>query len=66
MAALLQAVRDLQTNQLTPGQQAQAQQVAHKLAGTLGVFGLNKTMHIARQLEYWLGDANPYSQNMRR
>jgi DNA-binding response OmpR family regulator/HPt (histidine-containing phosphotransfer) domain-containing protein len=40
-------------------QQAQAQQVAHKLAGTLGVFGLSKTMHIARQLEYWLGGREP-------
>ncbi|WP_427158652.1 response regulator [Aliinostoc sp. HNIBRCY26] len=59
MTFLLQTVRDLQTNQLAPGQQAQAQQVAHKLAGTLGVFGLTKTMHIARQLEYWLGGREP-------
>ncbi|HIK06193.1 MAG TPA: response regulator [Trichormus sp. M33_DOE_039] len=59
MTVLLQTVRDLQTNQLTPPQQAQAQQVAHKLAGTLGVFGLTKTMHIARQLEYWLGGREP-------
>ncbi|BAY32588.1 two-component response regulator [Nostoc carneum NIES-2107] len=55
MGILLQIIRDLQTNQLTPQQQAQGQQVAHKLAGTLGIFGLTKTMHIARQLEYWLG-----------
>ncbi|BAY97529.1 two-component response regulator [Tolypothrix tenuis PCC 7101] len=55
MGILLQIIRDLQTNQLTPQQQTQAQQVAHKLAGTLGIFGLTKTMHIARQLEYWLG-----------
>ncbi|MBD2214012.1 response regulator [Nostoc linckia FACHB-104] len=59
MAILLQTVRDLQTNQLTAQQQAQAQQVVHKLAGTLGIFGLTKTMHIARQLEYWLGGREP-------
>ncbi|MEA5568898.1 response regulator [Anabaena sp. UHCC 0399] len=59
MAVLLQAVRDLQTDRLQPQQQAQAQQVAHKLAGTLGIFGLSKTMHVARQLEYWLGGREP-------
>ncbi|QFS50371.1 response regulator [Nostoc sphaeroides] len=59
MTILLQVVRDLQTNQLKPQQQAQAQQVAHKLAGTLGIFGLSKTMHTARQLEYWLGGQEP-------
>ncbi|MBW4477804.1 MAG: response regulator [Tolypothrix brevis GSE-NOS-MK-07-07A] len=59
MTILLQAVKDLQTNQLKPPQQAQAQQVAHKLAGTLGIFGLTKTMHTARQLEYWLGGGEP-------
>ncbi|QIR39702.1 response regulator [Tolypothrix sp. PCC 7910] len=59
MGILLQTVRDLQTNQLTAQQQVQAQQVVHKLAGTLGIFGLTKTMHIARQLEYWLGGREP-------
>ncbi|MCC5645272.1 response regulator [Nostoc sp. CHAB 5824] len=59
MTILLQAVRDLQTNQLKSQQQEQAQQVAHKLAGTLGIFGLSKTMHIARQLDYWLGGREP-------
>ncbi|MDZ7957418.1 MAG: response regulator [Aulosira sp. DedQUE10] len=59
MTVLLQTVRDLQNNQLTPQHQAQAQQVVHKLAGTLGIFGLSKTMHIARQLEYWLGGREP-------
>ncbi|BAY10038.1 response regulator [Calothrix sp. NIES-2098] len=59
MSILLQTVTDLQTNQLTSQKQAQAHQVAHKLAGTLGIFGLTKTMHIARQLEYWLGGREP-------
>lgn len=59
MSILLQTVTDLQTNKLTPQKQAQAQQIVHKLAGTLGIFGLTKTMHIARQLEYWLGGREP-------
>ncbi|MBD2197001.1 MULTISPECIES: response regulator [Calothrix] len=59
IGVLLQTVRDLQANQLKTQQQAQAQQVAHKLAGTLGIFGLTKTIHIARQLEYWLGGREP-------
>lgn len=59
IAVLLQTVRDLQANQLKTSQQSQAQQVAHKLAGTLGIFGLTKTIHIARQLEYWLGGREP-------
>jgi DNA-binding response OmpR family regulator/HPt (histidine-containing phosphotransfer) domain-containing protein len=59
MRILLQTVTELQSDRLLPQQQAQAQQVAHKLAGTLGIFGLNKTMHIARQLEYWLGSREP-------
>ncbi|AKG22014.1 response regulator [Calothrix sp. 336/3] len=59
IAILLQAVRDLQANQLKPSQQLQAQQIAHKLAGSLGIFGLTKTMHLARQLEYWLGGREP-------
>ncbi|BAY64057.1 two-component response regulator [Calothrix brevissima NIES-22] len=59
IGVLLQTVRDLQANQLKTQQQAQAQQLAHKLAGTLGIFGLTKTIHIARQLEYWLGGREP-------
>jgi DNA-binding response OmpR family regulator/HPt (histidine-containing phosphotransfer) domain-containing protein len=59
MAALLQTVRNLQSDRLTPQQQAEAQQIAHKLAGTLGIFGLTKTTHLARQLEYWLGGREP-------
>lgn len=55
MAVLLQTVRDLQLDRLTAQQQAEAQQVAHTLAGTLGIFGLTKTTHLARQLENWLG-----------
>jgi DNA-binding response OmpR family regulator/HPt (histidine-containing phosphotransfer) domain-containing protein len=59
ITVLLEAVRYLQADQLQPQQQGQAQQIAHKLAGTLGIFGLTKTMHTARQLEYWLGGREP-------
>jgi DNA-binding response OmpR family regulator/HPt (histidine-containing phosphotransfer) domain-containing protein len=59
MTLLLQAVRDLQVDQLTPQQQVEAQQLAHKLAGTLSIFGLNKAVHLTRQLEYWLGTQEP-------
>lgn len=62
-AVLLQAVRDLQRDRLTAQQQAAAQQVAHTLAGTLGIFGLTKTTHLARQLEYWLGGREPLQPN---
>jgi DNA-binding response OmpR family regulator/HPt (histidine-containing phosphotransfer) domain-containing protein len=51
----LQVVQDLQTNALAPQLQAQAQQTAHKLAGTLGTFGLTQGMQLARQLEHLLG-----------
>lgn len=59
MGVLLQTVRDLQYDRLTLEQQAEAQQVAHTLAGTLGIFGLTKTTHLARQLEFWLGGREP-------
>ncbi|MBW4658637.1 MAG: response regulator [Drouetiella hepatica Uher 2000/2452] len=53
---LLQAAAELQGDRLSHPQQVQAQQVAHKLAGTLGVFGLTQAMHLSRQLEHWLGE----------
>lgn len=55
IALLLQAVRKLQEHRLSPPEQAQAQQFAHKLAGTLSIFGLHQAVHLARQLEDWLG-----------
>lgn len=59
VAILAQAVSDLQTDRLDPQQQVQAQQAAHQLAGTLGILGLAKAMHLARQLEHWLGSHEP-------
>jgi DNA-binding response OmpR family regulator/HPt (histidine-containing phosphotransfer) domain-containing protein len=54
MTVFFQVVQDLQANSLTPQLQAQAHQVAHKLAGTLGTFGLTQAMQMARQLEHLL------------
>ena len=59
VSILFQAVRDLQANQLSLQQQRQAQQIAHKLAGTLGIFGLTQAIHPARQLESWLDAQTP-------
>ncbi len=59
VAILAKVVQDLQANQLDLPQQTHAQQVAHKLAGTLGILGLAKAMHLARQLESWLGSREP-------
>ncbi len=59
MTILTQAIRDLQSGQLTPQAQSQAQQMAHKLAGTLSIFGLHKAVHLTRQLERWLGGQDP-------
>jgi DNA-binding response OmpR family regulator/HPt (histidine-containing phosphotransfer) domain-containing protein len=59
LAILSQTVKDLKADRLNLQHQAQAQQVAHKLAGGLGIFGLMKAMHLARQLEHWLGSGKP-------
>lgn len=51
LEVLFETVRKLQSGELAPQLQAQAQQVAHKLAGTLGTLGLTIAMQLARQLE---------------
>ncbi|MBD2072712.1 response regulator [Phormidium sp. FACHB-592] len=45
------AARALTAGQLTPSQQQHAQQEAHKLAGSLGIFGFMAGSHLARELE---------------
>jgi DNA-binding response OmpR family regulator/HPt (histidine-containing phosphotransfer) domain-containing protein len=50
-----QTVQYLSADTLTPEFQTQAQKAAHKLAGTLGTFGLNGGMQLARQLEHLCG-----------
>ena len=51
LEVLFEAVKKLQSGELAPQLQSQAQQVAHKLAGTLGTLGLTIAMQLARQLE---------------
>jgi DNA-binding response OmpR family regulator/HPt (histidine-containing phosphotransfer) domain-containing protein len=58
---LLETAQSLQDDQLSSEQQAKAQRIAHTLAGTLGVFGLAKPVHLARQLESWLAGHEPLS-----
>jgi DNA-binding response OmpR family regulator/HPt (histidine-containing phosphotransfer) domain-containing protein len=52
-----QVVQALHSDTLTAQLQTQANQTAHKLAGTLGTFGLNQGMRLARQLESLLNGA---------
>ncbi len=54
---LSQAVQAFQANGLTDQLQHQAHHIAHKLVGTLGVFGLTKGEHLARRLEDLLSGA---------
>lgn len=61
--SLFQAIDALQEGTLTPQHQIQAQQLAHKLAGTLSIFGWHKAVHLSRQLEHWLGSQDPLSPN---
>jgi DNA-binding response OmpR family regulator/HPt (histidine-containing phosphotransfer) domain-containing protein len=63
VAVLVQAVSDLQGNQLTRQRQRQAHQVVHKLAGTLGIFGLTQAVYLSRQLEYLLSHQTPLQSN---
>lgn len=48
------AIRALETGNLTPELQQQARQAAHKLAGSLGIFGLSTGSQLAKELEDWL------------
>ncbi len=54
VSLLFQFVQNLQADQLKSQQQKQAQQIAHKLAGTLGIFGLTQSIQAARKLESYL------------
>ncbi|MBH8563430.1 response regulator [Nostoc sp. CENA67] len=59
LTVLSQALKDLQADSLNCQLQEQAQHIAHKLAGTLGTFGLTKGMQIARKLEDLLNSYKP-------
>jgi DNA-binding response OmpR family regulator len=51
VAYLEQVVQGLQQSVDTPEQRQQAEQIAHKLAGSLGIFGLTLGSQLARRLE---------------
>ncbi|MCU0566463.1 MAG: response regulator [Oculatellaceae cyanobacterium Prado106] len=51
VSILEQVAQHLQTDTLSPELHQRGLQEAHKLAGSLGIFGLNSGSHIARQLE---------------
>ncbi|MGB6014911.1 MAG: response regulator, partial [Nodosilinea sp.] len=54
LAALHQAAAALRAGHLPEVVQATAQTAAHKLAGSLGLFGFMAGSHLARRLEDWL------------
>jgi DNA-binding response OmpR family regulator/HPt (histidine-containing phosphotransfer) domain-containing protein len=58
-AVFNQVVQDLSANVLATELQKRAKNAAHKLAGTLGTFGLASAMQLARQLEHLLDGSEP-------
>ncbi len=58
---LAQTVKALQTDESNPQQPSEAHHIAHKLVGTLGLFGLTQGEAIARRLEALLSEATPLS-----
>jgi DNA-binding response OmpR family regulator len=59
LKTLSQAVKSLKAGALDRQQQEQAQQITHKLADTLGIFGLTKEVQMARHLEHLLNSTTP-------
>ncbi|CAN1209600.1 Response regulator [Tumidithrix helvetica PCC 7403] len=59
LGTLLHVLQALQSGICTQQLQTQAQQTAHKLAGTLGTLGLTLGMQLAHQLEGLLGSQLP-------
>jgi len=54
LAVIDQAVTRLQTDSLSQAQRHQAAQSAHKLAGSLGMFGFPAGSQLGREIEDWL------------
>src|SRR5271170_2191264 len=61
LAVLEAAAQTLATGSLTQQQREAAHAAAHKLAGSLGTFGLHRGTEIARQTEHLLADENSAS-----
>jgi DNA-binding response OmpR family regulator len=58
LTLLYQTIAEIQHDRCGAAQR-QAQQMAHQLAGTLGMFGFARAMHSLRQLEDWLHHPSP-------
>ena len=58
---LAQRLKALQSDGFNPQRQAETHHIAHKLVGTLGLFGLAQGEAIARRLEALLSEAKPLS-----
>jgi DNA-binding response OmpR family regulator len=56
---LTEVAQELKRKKLTPDRQKAAEQAAHKLAGTLGMFGMMDGSQLARQLENSWGKPQP-------
>lgn len=59
LALLDMALQALQTQTLAPAQQQQAREEAHRLAGTLGLFGYSPIAEVVRQIEQLLELPDP-------
>jgi HPt (histidine-containing phosphotransfer) domain-containing protein len=59
LATLDQAAAAAAAGTLSDGLRAEAAGSAHKLAGSLGMYGYDEGTRIARELEVLLGGANP-------
>jgi HPt (histidine-containing phosphotransfer) domain-containing protein len=59
LAILESAVRALELESLSAGEQETAHQAAHKLAGVLGTFGLHRGTDLARLAELEFAGENP-------
>lgn len=57
-----EAIASLQKKRLTPDQREAAEKNAHKLTGSLGMFGLNEGSEWARNLENWFRDFSQKEQ----
>lgn len=60
LACLDLAARQAQLGQLTPEARSEAAALAHKLAGSLGMFGYPQGTHIAREIEELLELEGPF------
>jgi len=66
LALLDLAAADASSAALSPALREEAAAIAHKLAGSLGMFGFPEGTHLARELEQSLGFADPDAASLTR